>query len=139
MNQDLEHLRLLSIFHYIMGGIMAFFACIPLIHVTLGLALVFVPKFFENQAHHSGAAPPVFIGWLFIVLGGAFVLLGWTVAVLTFLAGRNLAHRRRPTFCFVVACLMCAWVPFGTVLGVFTIIVLSRPTVKTLFQTAPAP
>ena len=35
MNQDEEHLRLLSIFHYVCAGLSAFFACIPLIHVTV--------------------------------------------------------------------------------------------------------
>ena len=29
MNEDLEHLRLLSIFHYVVAGIGALFACLP--------------------------------------------------------------------------------------------------------------
>jgi len=36
-------------------------------------------------------------------------------------------------FCFVVACIECLFMPFGTVLGAFTIIVLMRPSVKNLF------
>ena len=34
---------------------------------------------------------------------------------------------------FVVACILCLNVPIGTALGVFTILVLVRPTVKDLF------
>ena len=30
MNQDLEHLRLLSIFHYVVAGLGALISCIPL-------------------------------------------------------------------------------------------------------------
>ncbi len=49
------------------------------------------------------------------------------------LAGRKLARRRSWTFCLVVASIECLFMPYGTVLGVFTIIVLLRPTVKELF------
>ena len=37
-----------------------------------------------------------------------------------------------------VARLECLFVPFGTILSVFTIIALSRQAVKTLFSNAPA-
>jgi hypothetical protein len=37
-----------------------------------------------------------------------------------------------------VAALCCAFFPFGTVLGVFTILVLVRPSVKALFETQRA-
>ena len=37
------------------------------------------------------------------------------------------------TFCFVMAALACAFFPFGTILGIFTIVVLVRPGVKEMF------
>jgi hypothetical protein len=37
-------------------------------------------------------------------------------------------------FCLVIAAVECIFMPFGTVLGVFTIIVLQRPTVKAMFR-----
>jgi hypothetical protein len=37
-------------------------------------------------------------------------------------------------FCIVAACIACLQQPFGTILGVFSIIVLMRPSVKTAFQ-----
>ena len=40
MNQDQEHLRLLSIFYYVCAGLTALFACIPIIHLVLGLMMV---------------------------------------------------------------------------------------------------
>ena len=128
MDQDLEHLRLLSIFHYVVGGLMAFFACIPIIHVVIGvlmLAGAFGPG-------HGG--PPPAVGILFVVIGGGIVLAGWTLAGLVIFAGRCLAQHRKHTFCLVIAGICCLFMPLGTVLGVFTIIVLMRPTVKGLFQ-----
>jgi hypothetical protein len=131
---DNEHLRLLSIFHYIKGAITALFACIPIIHVVLGLLFIFAPHVFG----HGRDQPPAFIGWLFVILGCTFILLGWTFAVLVLIAGRCIAHRKHYTFCFVVACVECLSVPFGTVLGVFTILVLNRASVKGLFNPRPA-
>jgi hypothetical protein len=51
------------------------------------------------------------------------------------IAGRSLATHRHYWFAFAIACLECLFIPFGTILGVFTIIVLSREPVKALFAT----
>jgi hypothetical protein len=49
-------------------------------------------------------------------------------------AGRFLARRKHHLFCLVVAGVECLFFPFGTVLGVFTIIVLMRPSVQQAFE-----
>ena len=131
---DNEHLRLLSIFHYVNGGILAFFACIPMIHVVIGLVMIFAPHLFG----HGKDQPPAFVGWLFVILGSFFILLGWTFAVLLLSAGRCIARRKHYAFCFVMACVECLSVPFGTVLGVFTILVLNRASVRELFHSKAA-
>jgi hypothetical protein len=128
---DNDHLRLLSIFHYVFGGITAFFSCIPIIHVVLGLLFILAP---EKFGHGGNQPPPEFIGFLFVIVGGAVIILGWTFSALVVIAGRCIASRTHYTFCFVMACIECLSVPFGTVLGVFTILVLNRPSVKELFK-----
>ena len=127
---DDEHLKLLSIFHYVKGGITAGFSCIPIFHVVFGLVLIVAPHLFG----HGGDRPPAFLGGLFVILGGFLILFGWTMAALMVAAGRCLARRKHYTFCFVVACVECLSVPFGTVLGVFTILVLNRQSVRALFN-----
>ena len=63
-DKDLEHLRLLSIFHYVAAGAVGLFACLPLIHVAIGTVLVFA-------APHIGPnGPPALIGLLFVFMGG---------------------------------------------------------------------
>ena len=131
---DNEHLKLLSIFHYVKGGITALFACIPIIHVVVGLVFIFAPHLFG----HGSQQPPAFLGWLFLILGSSFILLGWTFAVLVLVAGRCIARREHYSFCLVMACVECLSVPFGTVLGVFTILVLNRQSVKALFNPGTA-
>ena len=133
MNQDLEHLRLLAIFHYVVAGMAALFACFPLIHLTIGLVFIFAPEKMQPQ-HPNDVEVMRLVGSIFVAVASVVILMGWTLATCVFLAGRNLARRRRYTFCLVMAAIMCIFVPFGTVLGVITLIVLMRPSVKPLFE-----
>jgi hypothetical protein len=127
---DAEHLRLLSIFHFVVGGLTALVACIPLIHLAVGIAIV--SGAFDDVA--KGSPPPAFIGWLFIVIGALVILLGWTYSIGLIVAGRLLGRRQGYLFCLVMAGLSCMNMPLGTCLGVFTIVVLTRPSVKALFR-----
>jgi hypothetical protein len=45
-----------------------------------------------------------------------------------------LSERRNPTFIMVIAAIQCLNMPLGTALGVFTIVVLQRASVKRLFE-----
>ena len=54
------------------------------------------------------------------------------------ICGRALARRTRYWFVFVIACIECLFMPFGTILGVFTLIVLSRESIKNLFLSEPS-
>ncbi len=132
MNQDAEHLSLLAIFHSIAAGLTALLACIPFIHLAIGIALLLGGGSGPNP-------PPPFLGWLFVIVPGFFIGCGWTLALLIFVAGRRLKRHTAWTFCFVVAVLECFIMPYGTVLGAFTIIVLNRPPVKVLFGQPAAP
>jgi len=124
MNKDEEHLKLLSIFHYVVGGIAGFFSCFPIIHLIMGIAML---------AETSRGGPSVFFGLIFVMLALTFITLGWTLAICMIISGRRLARRKCYKFCFAIACVSCLLMPHGTVLGVFTIIVLMRPSVKELF------
>jgi hypothetical protein len=133
MNDDIQHLRLLTIGHYIGAAITALFACFPLIHFSMGLLLLLMPP----QSPDGETIAPRLIGLVFALIGGAIVLCGWTFAALIFVAGRSIKARKRHTFCIVVAAISCAFFPVGTVLGVLSILVLSRPAVKAMFQRQP--
>ena len=128
--RDEEHLRLLAVFHYVVAGIGALFACFPLIHVAVGLMLFLSPAFVgKGQAN----LPPHWFGLFFMMIGGVFVLLGWSAAICTFISGRYLAKRRKRLFSYVMGAVLCAFMPFGTILGVFTLIVLGRESVRQLY------
>ena len=134
VNQDAEHLRLLLIFHYVLAGMGALMSLIPVFHLAFGIAMV--TGMFPSPPSGSGSATDNFMGWFFIGIGAAVIVIGETMALLTFLAGRFIRRRRHRTFILVVSAINCLNVPLGTVLGVFTIIVLSRQSVKAEFENA---
>ncbi len=135
MNKDLEQLRLLSIFHYVVGGIIALFACIPFIHLFMGFFfLANAPAMRASQRPGEPDFPVEIFGAMFIMIPAIIILLGWTLAILTVVAGRKLSKQNGYTFCMVIAALLCMFMPFGTILGVFTIVVLMRDSVKELFS-----
>lgn len=126
MTEDESNLDLLATFHYIVGGLTALFSCFFLIHVAIGIAMLF-------GAFDGRDAPPKFLAWLFILFPAVFIVAGWTLAGFIVAAGRKLKRRLSRTFCLVVAGIECMLMPFGTVLGVFTIVVLMKDSVKQLF------
>lgn len=134
MNQDLEHLKLLSIFHYIVGGITAFFALFPLLYVFIGIFALQAPV----QPGNGGPTPAA-IGWIFIIVGVLFTLAGFLLAAAMIATGRFLSLRKYRLFCLIVASLECLIMPFGTILGIFTIIVLIRQSVQDLFTGTAGP
>jgi hypothetical protein len=130
---DAEHLRLLSIFHYVLAGVQALFASFPILHFLFGVAMVFLPK----QLGARSNAPAALVGSALMLFTGTWMMIGWTIAICTAVAGRSLSQRKRYLFCLVMAGVMAATcMPYGTVLGAFTIIILLRPSVKEAFGVA---
>ena len=130
MTEEERNLDLLGVFHYVVGGLTALFACLPLLHVAMGAAML-------SGAFDGSNPPPEFLGWFFVAFGAFFVLAGWALAAAIAVAGRKLRTRTARTYCLVVAGLECMMMPFGTVLGVFTLIVLTKEPAKALFAAPP--
>jgi hypothetical protein len=127
---DAEHLKLLAIFHFVVAPMQALVSSIPIIHFLVGAA-IFTGGVFGKSAER---APMAVFGGLFMLVAAAVILFGWALAICEVVAGRSLMQRKRYRFCLVVAAAEAALcMPFGTVLGVFTIVVLVRPSVKAAF------
>ena len=78
---------------------------------------------------------------LFRVMAGVFfavVLVVWMLGTLTAYAGRCIQKRRRKLFVYVMSALNCLFIPYGTLLGVFTFVVLSSVAASREFEPAPA-
>lgn len=132
IDRDQEHLRLLMWAHYIWAGAVGFFSLFAVIYIGIG-AMMASGAFPQPR---QGDGDPRMAGMFFIAGGSAFLILGVTFALLMFFAGRSIRDRRRRIFCQIIGGLNCLQVPFGTVMGVCTIMVLNRPEVKLLFETS---
>lgn len=130
MDENESHLNNLAVAHYAVGALMSLFACLPLFHMAIGLAMVFGDETFFGE---SEPPPPEFFGWMFFGMGLLFFLFGQAIAISVIISGRFLKKRKNYMFTFIFACIACAIFPFGTLLGVFTIIVLSKEPVKRMY------
>ncbi len=141
-DRDLSHLRTLAICHYVWGALTMVFATIFIFHVVLGVAMLSNSSTMFPTGGAAGGGriappPPRFVGWVFVAMGSCAVLLGWSVGLLTIYSGRCIATRRSRIFSLVMAGVNCFSAPVGTTLGVFTFIVLLRPSVQTLYEAVP--
>jgi hypothetical protein len=128
---DDDQLRMLGLGHQIIGGLTALGSCLFLMHVGMGILMLVNPT---AMASKNEPAPPAFLGAMFIAMGSFAVIAGWTIGILSFLAGRNLKRRTGKKLIQVASGLMCLNMPLGTVLGVFTFLVLERESVRKLFE-----
>jgi hypothetical protein len=129
---DEEHLKLLSIGYLVSAGIAALFSLFGLLYVFLGVVIGVTST--ETAKKAGQAPPPAFVGWLFGIIGLVLFLLLIAMALLKFQTARCIKRRRSRAFCIVVAAISCLEIPYGTLLGVFTFLVLGRNSVKSLFE-----
>ena len=133
MRSDQEQVKLLSIFHYVVAGLGALFACFPIIHLVLGISMLTGGGIFASEGSEVVDPEIIPFGLLFTIIPALFILIGWVFAICMFIAGRFLMKKQHYMFCMVMAGIGCLFMPFGTVLGAFTLVVLSRQSVKDLF------
>lgn len=127
---DADQLNLLSIFHFIGAGFAILGILGLIVHFTIMHAVFTNPTLWQDQKQMP--PPPLFfdaIIWLYFVMGLWFVIS----AALNVISGVFLEVRKYRTFSFVVAGINCLHVPFGTILGIFTIVVLARDSVRELY------
>jgi len=139
-------LSALSIGHFILAGV-ALLGGVPtlLIGVSgsklmdefgsdLTMAMGQIPG--QSGVDPFGGSPDAMLqdlNTLIISVVVSMVLLAVVSAIHLAVVGVQIRNRRWWTFCYLTGWGECLMFPFGTVLGIFTIIVLSRPSVKRLF------
>lgn len=128
-----SQLDALGVVHYIVAGFLGLFGLLPLLHVAIGVGVLSGKLPFGGTANAPPGFPPAAFGWFFIVLGLLFICLAEAMALTLAFAGTYLRQRRRWLFCVVVDAITCALFPFGTVLGVVSLVTLSQPEVKARF------
>ena len=132
---------MLPVLYWVLGGLDILMSLYGLIYIGLGAVFAFTPW---QSSGAASDAPPAFIGWFFVAIGVGFMLVFGASGGLKIATGFWISKRRRRTLSLVMAGVSCLWVPFGTLVGVLTFIVLLRPSVEALYAGAavgepPAP
>lgn len=127
---DADHLNLLAIFHFVGAGLGLLGVLFLLGHYMVMHEILTNPKLMANQK--QGPSPAeifAILKWVYVIAGGWFVVSG----ILNVISGCCLRARKGRTFSLVAAVINCLHIPLGTVLGVFTLIVLLRDSVRELY------
>jgi hypothetical protein len=129
---DEEQLRLLVLAHYITGGLCILFASMFIFHFIMLTVMAGNPQFFPPPP--GGQPPPIALFRVVGVVIGVFILLGWSFGALTIFVGRCIKKRVKRNLAMVVACLNLLFLPVGTLLGVASLMVLTRSSVKRAYE-----
>jgi hypothetical protein len=126
---DAEHLKLLAVFHFVLAGLSIFGLLFLFGHWFFMSSIFDHPEMWKNAK--NGAQPPpkeffAIFQWFYAFMGA--MILGGGLANL--ISGFCILRRRARLFSLVVAGVGCLFFPFGTALGVFTLVVLLRESVR---------
>lgn len=134
--KDRDHLRILSVLHLVTAGL-ALFSLLFLIGHYMVMSRLMDPS--NWQSVEGGNPPPdyvVDIMMWFYLFGGLMIVGAIVLNLMSALFMRNKTHRM---FSIIVAGINCIQVPVGTVLGVFTLVVLLRESVKKMYDNKQQP
>lgn len=134
-DRDKEHLDILGIIFYIKAGIAAFMSFIMMLYAIFFNLLINDGGIFECFPNDTPKfIDPEIIPVVFASISAGFICMMFLVTLLLFLTGRFLRSSRHRIFCFIMAILCLFSMPWGTVLGIFTLIVLNRDSVVKRFE-----
>ena len=126
VDRDEEHLRLLGNYHLLVAGLNAlgllFFVLLPLI---LGPAYI-------NAIGGDIGNPPELLQRRLL----ATLIIGGILTFIYAMNGISLKNKRNRISIFMMSVLECLNFPLGMILGISTILVMRRESVKALFSAA---
>ncbi len=128
---DADHLNLLMVFHFVGAGLAVLGIGFLAAHFAVFHLIMANPRMWQDSK--AGPSP----GEIFAVLKWFYLILGlWFLnsAVLNIISDFCIRARKGRTFSLVTAGINCVHLPLGTVLGIFTIIVLLRDSVRELYE-----
>jgi len=152
----LDRLRLLSLAYYISGAIGAAMVSFLLIHFIVLIGISFIPASQWDQSPskptisqqgspspsaqasaipNKNEAPPPIVFRLIAAAIGFIIVCGWILGALTAYAGYCIKKRKHKLLVLIMAAINCIWIPYGTILGIATILLFQWSEVKAEFKT----
>jgi hypothetical protein len=137
-SDDDANLRTLSTCWYVFSVLVALPSCLGGAYMLFGIVFGLLGATAGAASNDAGGAGAGMafgaIGLIPCCFGGGIAAFFLTVSLLSFRCARNLIARRSHMQCLVTAIIACIFMPLGTILGIFTLMVLNRATVKPMFS-----
>lgn len=119
-----EQMKVLSIFHYIVGALYGLY------FLVVGVTVVVTPMLIPTGPTSGPGAMPAGARQTMVLItgamGGAIALVALVYTVMTIWSGICIAKRRRRHLSLVMASVNLLAFPFGTALGIFAFVLLRR-------------
>ena len=131
MNKDLKQIKLLEIFHYIWCGLASLVGIMGVGYTVVGVSLM--------QKSEGAGTLPVDPGWAFVGVGIVTLVIGEFCSISSLIAARFYRKHRGYGWCFFTAIVSLLAGPIGLALGIFSLLVLNRNSVKELFRSGAKP
>lgn len=128
-----NQIKTAAILYFVYAG----FSFLMLLMIPLHYTIMNAFSKMEFPGHEGGPNPAEMLDSmrdLMIYMYMAMGVLGVLYAGLTFLTGLFLLQKKYRTFCIVGAGFCCTSFPFGTALGVWTLVMLMDDKAKLLFE-----
>jgi len=127
---DADHLKLLAVFHFVGAGLAVLGLLFLAGHFFVMHSIMTNPEVWHTQKNPPPAILFDVLKWVY-ALGAFWFLLSLG---LNLISGLCLLARKGRMFSLVVAGFNCLHLPLGTVLGVFTMLVLLRDSVRETYD-----
>ncbi len=127
MNDPAKNLNTFRILFLIKGILTLCFSIFFILYAALGVV-------FSNVDEFSNGSQPFNPGYIFLIVGIVGLIFSVTLGTLALLVSKYLKEQRNHTFIFVVAIINALTGVLGILLAVFTLIEISKPEVKELFD-----
>lgn len=132
MNEDTRYLDLISLFHFIVAGMAGLFSCLPLFNLVIGIPMLRgVPYALLQREYFS---QQILAPLMFILLPTGMAVIGWMFAIAVALNGYYIKNRTWFKYCMVISSIELLFTPFGTILGVFSLVLMTKPNIRMLFD-----
>lgn len=131
VRQDFDTLRTLSVIHIVLAGVFAFGILALLLHYAFTLYYFYNDDTLIAQRQNQPLSSDFKLQllWVYLSLGALTAFM----ALLNFLISKHLYQGTRYRFIQFVSYLNCLLLPMGTIVGIWTLVVLGRDQVKSFF------
>lgn len=143
LSQAEGHLKILRVFQYVYAGLTLLGIGFLVLHYfIMNIMMKSMPE--EATTPADGSEPPpmpdfdqIMDVMIWGYIAGAIVLL--LIGLVNLLSANFMGQRKNRLFSIIVAGINCLNIPLGTILGIFTIVFLTKPAAQTLYGENQSP